>query len=643
MSLIERLFGSVFTRSRRLVTGPAPHELPQAVVLSDVEAPLTHLASLLLGRPVKLQAVEGVGGWQRASVLLPGVMALAPTADENLRWLVARLAYTMSAATLGFAAPPDATEVSRFMGSVLAFRLTRRHLETQAPGVTDAFDALVTACSLARPAASVRQRLLEALSFTVLDPSYRGDLQLSEVERAWVRSTAERPVASIEGVWPAVAEALSRAPLPRLEAPPGWLCLGLPLSPSSAPAAAVSTASVPRDALPTGSERKAPRSQETVEVIEAPRDQLNENPLTHSFEKVHTAEEYRGGSKRIDGADELAAHGAALDELDLRQVIRSGRSAGSVYHVDAPLEASAADLEGSPGAGIAYPEWDEARRAHRPDWCRVFLTQAPRAPDGAPWASELTRRHRSQVEGLQAVFERLRASRAWADRQSDGAEVDIAAVVDRHASMRAGHEGSQRLYLSKERRRPEVSVLFLLDASMSTDGWVGGRRVLDVEKEALVLLTAATQRVLPRVGIAAFHSYTRRECRFITIKSFEASWAEGMARLHGLKPEGYTRVGPALRHATRLLSQAPARRRVVVLLSDGKATDLDRYEGRYGIADVAQAVREARHQQVDVFAVAVDPSARKQLPTMFGHGRHSVVTSPAGLVPAVARLCSLVM
>jgi nitric oxide reductase NorD protein len=87
------------------------------------------------------------------------------------------------------------------------------------------------------------------------------------------------------------------------------------------------------------------------------------------------------------------------------------------------------------------------------------------------------------------------------------------------------------------------------------------------------------------------------------------------------------------------LLRTGARKRLLLLVTDGKPTDLDRYEGHHGIADVRQAVREAEAVQVETVALAVDHQARLYLPRMFGPSRFAILPSPARLPDAMARVC----
>src|SRR5690606_36468471 len=186
------------------------------------------------------------------------------------------------------------------------------------------------------------------------------------------------------------------------------------------------------------------------------------------------------------------------------------------------------------------------------------------------------------------------------------------AVVERHAALASGHPGPDRLYRARLRSAPELAVLLLIDASVSTDGWIQERRVLDEELESALVLADALDGLGVELAIASFHSHTRRDCRFDVVKAMSEPWHGGKAerRLASIEPAGYTRIGPALRHASGLLERASARRRLLLLITDAKPNDYDRYEGSYGIADVRQAVREAERAGIHVHALAIDPRAR---------------------------------
>ena len=96
------------------------------------------------------------------------------------------------------------------------------------------------------------------------------------------------------------------------------------------------------------------------------------------------------------------------------------------------------------------------------------------------------------------------------------------------------------------------------------------------------------------------------------------------ARVAAIEPGYYTRLGAALRMATRELRNKGSRERLL-LLSDGKPNDNDAYEGRHGIEDTRQAFLEARRARLRPFCVTVDRKAGDYLPYLFGRHHFTLV------------------
>ena len=380
--------------------------------------------------------------------------------------------------------------------------------------------------------------------------------------------------------------------------------------------------------------RRAPPPREKRLLEERGQD----NPLTHSFEKVHTAEEHKGGSKRADGGDELADHLAALDELELDEVVVSGERTRSIYRADASLSGDLASGEAG-GPGLRYDEWDPKHRRYLARHCTVTV-EHPSAveAEGQALRARVTRDERRALAETRAELFRLDNARRWHTRQPDGPDVDLDALVDRATALHCGHEGPSRLYISRRRRGRSVALMLLVDASMSTDGWVANRRVLDLERDATALVGIACEDIVDELALGAFCSFSRHDCRFTVLKSFDEPLVRGLARLAQLGARGYTRVGPALRHATAALARTMSRRKALLVLSDGKPSDTDRYEGRHGIGDVRQAVREARQRGVEVFALSADPRSKALLPEMFGTRGHAGLSTPRDVGRAVGQL-----
>jgi len=108
-----------------------------------------------------------------------------------------------------------------------------------------------------------------------------------------------------------------------------------------------------------------------------------------------------------------------------------------------------------------------------------------------------------------------------------------------------------------------------------------------------------------------------------------------------LKPGYYTRMGTAIRRATQLLEKRPHRRKLLLLITDGKPNDLDLYEGRYGVEDTRHAVMEARKAGLIPFCITIDQQAGDYLPYMFGANGYTVIKEPVQLPTRLPQLYRL--
>lgn len=649
MSWSEQIFGHVYRSLTAVGRRPAPiaAEAASAATLAELGPRLRVLACALAGVDVELVTAEDGGGVCGRRVLLPASIALAPTRELNTRCFLLRVAYATASARAGFVFPGEAAPDERALWTLMAVPATLARCATELPVVRELHAELAAHVLGKRPTIATlapADAALEALARCHLGCSV--DSLEALVPRdvlAWTREAATLAPDTMEALRAARDRALDVFGRGRLAPVVLWGSL-LPRPATPLVAAVPGVGEIPGA---SGSERQATRPKE-LRYIDLGAAKLDENPAVHSFEKVHTAEEYRGGKKRVDAEDELAEHGEALDELDLREVVRSSEHARSLYRADVLLDGSVGDLEGeTPAQGaIPYDEWDARAQRYRPGWCslraaRLHERVAP--AEATRWVRATVTRHRPEIRALGLAFARLEQARAWKGRQPDGPDIDIDALVHRHAALRSGHAPPDRLYCARRRHTQDFAVLILLDASLSTDAWVAGRRVLDVARDSVLVLGEALATMPITVGVAAFASHTRRDCRFLTIKGFSEPWGEAARRLASVEPAGYTRIGTALRHATVVLGRAPARRRLLLLVSDGKPTDYDRYEGRYGVADVRQAVREAHRGAVHLFALAIDAEARFYLPQMFGKGNYAILPRPDALAGALARVVAEVM
>lgn len=376
---------------------------------------------------------------------------------------------------------------------------------------------------------------------------------------------------------------------------------------------------------------------EEVDILALKEEEALQLPI-HAFEKVEMAEPFNGTLRQLDGSDDLDDHLEALEEVNLGQMLRGGPQAHSLLRAEIALDASVPEVGDidPDDPGIAYPEWDGGAGRYKPDWARVYPAHA-RAEDPA-WAGQALIRTRRTVDRLYAELCRHRDRLSEQPRQLDGEQVDVDALTEAWASRRAGCDPDPRLYIRQARQRRDLATCVLLDISLSSDAWVDNRRVLDVARDSAFVLGEVCDRLGDRLQLQAFASHTRHKVRSLVLRDWHEPWARARGRLGALQPQGYTRIGPALRHAVAGLRRVPARHRLLLLVSDGKPTDYDRYEGRYGMADVRQALREARAAGVRTHALTIEQRASDWLPAMMGPGAWSILPRPEALPEALARV-----
>ncbi len=470
--------------------------------------------------------------------------------------------------------------------------LTRRVLQ-RFPGLRDRYARLVVAHLAQRPAP---ERLPAAEAAR---------------ERA-VRSALAHP-GSVAVLPPA-----RRDPWPV----PLWLHPAPP-RPAGAPAAGDdennNDRSGPSRALDDGRRRRAERATNPEE---------DRGLVTIRMENILTIGEFVKVDRSPEDEEDLERAAAAAQDMDRIAVTRNGKAAAARLKFDLDLPAEAYD-DAPVGEGIRLPEWDWKRQRLLPDHCRVVPLLSREA-----MPCELPAHLRRTAKRLRQQFQALAPARVWHRGQPDGPEIDIDAYL-RFAADRAAGNGiaADGLYKALRSGDRDLACLLLADLSLSTDTWIDDfHRVIDVIRDSLFLFGESLAATGDRFGIYGFSSRRRDPVRVHTLKGFDEPYGSAVrGRIQAIRPGYYTRMGAALRHGTELLRVQPANRRLLLLLSDGKPNDIDKYEGRYGIEDTRHAVQAARRLGLQPFCVTIDEKGNDYLPHLFGSDGYAVIRRPSEL------------
>jgi hypothetical protein len=358
--------------------------------------------------------------------------------------------------------------------------------------------------------------------------------------------------------------------------------------------------------------------------------------------------------------DHLVCCGGELRPQDIEEILRrpenhthqgcSGRqpSSGDCIELSTDEIASIAASEFVPphaphsdGPSFWYREWD----------CRLgdYLTQHTRVRECFAarrssdfYALTLTR-HAGLVQRIRQAFELLKPQGLkWYRCWIEGDEFDYRQLLDFALDRKAGRTPSERLYIKRIKAQRDVAVLLLVDLSRSTANAVAGSdaSVLDVEKEAIVLLSEALQVVGDRFAIDGFSGTGRLGVEYFRVKDFSDPLDDAVrSRINAMSSRRNTRMGAAIRHAASRLSAEPSRVKLLIILGDGFPNDLN-YKKAYAVEDTRRAIAELRSQGIHVHAITVNihPANTSRLDELFGDIHHNLITEVTDLPDRLWRI-----
>ncbi|MCW7474776.1 nitric oxide reductase activation protein NorD [Leptospira levettii] len=367
-----------------------------------------------------------------------------------------------------------------------------------------------------------------------------------------------------------------------------------------------------------------------AELLEVDEKKIEEYTLGHNFEKIETVEEFDGQWRDIDGEEDMEEE-EALEELNLKHIIRTE----DPVHTTRTSESGAGTLleileDTSKEKPFLYPEWDYKQRKYKANYCSV-VEEFPKTLDSSYTIRILEKQHSTLLllkKKMTALLNQTRIKK----RLVAGADIDLDALVDRYADLKAKKSPSEAIYMNPIRDVSDIALYFLMDLSLSTDSWIQEKRILDVERESLLLFSECLEELKIPFGIAGFYSRTRNHNQFIHLKQMNESWTLVRDRLGPLSPIGYTRVGPSLRHTNSLLKDSGYKQKWIILITDARPNDYDQYEGKYGIEDVNKAVGECLLNGVQVYTLAIGTEEKPTIPAMMRNASYQMLFHPERLL-----------
>ena len=282
-----------------------------------------------------------------------------------------------------------------------------------------------------------------------------------------------------------------------------------------------------------------------------------------------------------------------------------------------------------------YDEWDRELADHRAKWCRVIQRDNRRG--SRDFVEQVRARYAGVISSVRYQFQMLKPeSLRKVKGEIDGEDYDLQAVIDHHVDLRTNGRPSDRLYIRRIRREREVAVSFLLDMSSSTARTITrhpnqpytrpGQKIIDIEKQGLVLMSEALEAVGDAYSISGFTSEGRRNVKFFVVKQFgERYSAEVERRIGGITYHNNTRLGAAIRHAATELERQDARTKLLIVLSDGRPYDHDYGDSRYAREDTKMALRQAKIGGIIPFCITIDRESEAELRDLYGEVGYTII------------------
>ena len=324
-------------------------------------------------------------------------------------------------------------------------------------------------------------------------------------------------------------------------------------------------------------------------------------------------------------------------------------SQGPFVHVDE----DGGELDSAEPETFVYDEWDFRADDYKPRWC-VVRQKTMQEGDSAYFGTTLSE-YGTLVTRIRRQFEMMVPEMFRKERKlMDGEDIDIDDVIENMIDIKSGASPDEKFYWRRNKVQRDVAVAFLLDTSASTaeaidegkknqDDWDAPddpveymvwlrtrrgeqmrrsyKRIIDVEKESMVLLINALEAIGDVYGIYGFSGYGRENVEFYTIKDLQENFSDRVKkRIDRIAPLHATRMGPAIRHTTHKLDQTDARTKILFLISDGRPQDRgysrEGVEKEYAVHDTRMALDEAKDKGINSFCLTVDKNGHDYLKTM---------------------------
>ncbi len=217
-------------------------------------------------------------------------------------------------------------------------------------------------------------------------------------------------------------------------------------------------------------------------------------------------------SSGADDEEGTASSDQKADEESTGSGTTPEQSAEAVAHVESDAEEDLGEQT------FMYDEWDYRIEDYRPAWCTLRETRSTRTQES--FVAATFHEFGGIVSQIRRNFQLMRPERLRKMRyQTEGDDLDTDGLVEYVVEKRAKISPSGRVYIKRDKKDRDVATAFLVDMSSSTDRKIDGRkRIIDIEKEGLLLMCEALEAIRDDYAIYGFSGSGREDCQFYVVK-----------------------------------------------------------------------------------------------------------------------------
>ena len=393
---------------------------------------------------------------------------------------------------------------------------------------------------------------------------------------------------------------------------------------------------------PQGVDYRGEFKPELAQLLSKPRSNAREQRKSLTPEELAELLKSRHSPKPRDSEEEREEQDPQIERMVqnlMREIERRDPRMQSVQQRPwFQSDDDAGSLTANQSGTFLYDEWDESASGYRSRWCKLYEKVMP-AGD-LNFYRETLLKYAGLARRIRREFELAAPELHHKEKRlPDGSDHDLDAAIEAMTDLRIGISPSEKIFWRNHKAERDVAVAFLLDMSGSTGEAIGRapaasqsaaslnahdrapRRIIDIEKEAIVLMIDALETLGDRYGVFGFSGHGRDNVEFFVIKDIDEEFSPEVAKRIGRAgPLHATRMGPAIRHATSKLRRQQTRSKFLFLISDGRPQDRgysqESAEKAYAVQDTRMALIEARRDGIHSFCLTVDKEGNDYLRTM---------------------------